>query len=113
LGGRLTGGDFRFTSPSGPAQVDAVTVAGFSVIPLAAGLAVVAVLAPRAGWVVRAAQIAGPLLAVATIAGMTLPADFDTISTISLALCHLTLVPIIVVAAAALGRSRVTAEAVP
>ncbi|WP_433796587.1 DUF6069 family protein [Actinoplanes sp. CA-252034] len=113
LVGRLAGGDFRFTSPSGPARVDAVTVVGFSVIPLAVGLAAVALLAPRAPWAVRAAQVTGPLLAVATIAGMTLPADFDTISKVSLALCHLTLVPIIVVAAAVIGRARVTAEAVP
>ncbi|GIF38979.1 DUF6069 family protein [Actinoplanes xinjiangensis] len=111
--GRLAGGSFRFTSPSGPAEVDAVTVAAFSVLPLVIGLTVVALLAPRAAWVVRAAWVAGPLLAVVTIAGMTLPADFDTISKVGLALCHLTLVPIIVVAVTALGRRAQDAVILP
>lgn len=96
--GRAAGGTFRFTSSGVPAEVDAVTVAGFSVVPLVAGLTVVALLARFAGWVVRAALVVGPLLAVGTIAVMTLPADFDTVSTTALAVCHLTLVPIVVVA---------------
>lgn len=53
---------------------------------------------------VRAALIIGPALAVLTIATMTLPADLDTTSTITLAARHLTLAPIIVVAVSALGR---------
>ena len=89
--GRAAGGTFRFTSASGPAEVDAVTVAGFSAVPLLLGLAAVALLAARAAWITRAALIAGPLLAVGTIVVMTLPADFDTVSTVTLALCHLTL----------------------
>jgi len=102
--GRAAGGTFRFTSAGAPAEVDAVTVAGFSAVPLLAGLAAVALLAPRAPWVVRAALVAGPLLAVATIAVMTVPADFDTTSTVTLALCHLTLVPITIAAVLAIGR---------
>jgi hypothetical protein len=102
--GRAAGGTFVFTAATGRAEVDALTVAGFSIVPLAAGLTAVALLAPRWRWVSRAALIAGPLLAVVTIVTMTLPADFDTVSTVSLALCHLTLVPIIVAAVTALGR---------
>jgi hypothetical protein len=103
LVGRAAGGTFTFTAGTGPAEVDAVTVAGFSAVPLAAGLTVVALLAPRVRWVTRAALIAGPLLAVGTIVTMTVPADFDTVSTVTLAVCHLTLVPVIVAAVTVLG----------
>ncbi|MFF0371579.1 DUF6069 family protein [Micromonospora sp. NPDC005087] len=102
--GRAAGGTFQFTSSSGPAEVDAVTVAGFSAIPLLIGLAVVALLAPLAAWVIRAALVVGPVLAVGTIALMTLPTDFDTASKATLALCHLTLVPITIAAVVAIGR---------
>jgi hypothetical protein len=109
--GRAAGGTFAFTAATGRAEVDALTVAGFSIVPLAVGLTVVALLASRWAWVSRAALIVGPLLAVVTIVTMTVPADFDTVSTVSLALCHLTLVPIIVAAVTALGRR--TAQPVP
>ncbi|MEU4423587.1 DUF6069 family protein [Actinoplanes sp. NPDC024001] len=102
--GRAAGGTFVFTANNGPAEVDAATVAGFSLVPLLVGLAVVALLAPRAPWVVRAAVVIGPVLAIGTIVVMTLPADFDSVSTTTLALCHLTLVPITIAAALALGR---------
>ncbi len=102
--GRAAGGSFRLTSAGATAEVDAVTVAGFSAVPLLAGLVVVALLAPRFRWVTPAALVAGPVLAVVTILVMTLPADLDTISTVTLALCHLTLVPIMVVAIRSLRR---------
>ena len=105
--GRAAGGTFRFTSAGGPAEVDGVTVAAFSVVPLLVGLVAVALLARLGAWVVRAALVIGPLLAVATIAVMTLPADLDTVSTVTLALCHLALVPVIVVAVRALDRRQV------
>jgi hypothetical protein len=96
--GRAAGATYRFTSRGEPAEVDALTVAGFTAVPLLIGLTAVALLAPRAGWVATAALIAGPLLAVATVPLMTVPADFDTASTAALAMCHLMLVPVIVVA---------------
>ena len=102
--GRAAGGDFRFTTAAGPAEVDAVTVAGFSAVPLLAGLTAVAVLAPLGAWVVRAALVIGPSLAVGTIALMTLPADFDAVSTMTLAVCHLMLVPVMITALVAIGR---------
>jgi uncharacterized protein DUF6069 len=102
--GRAVGGGFRFLSGGVPAEVDAVTVAGFSAVPLAAGLTVVALLAPRAAWAVPAALVAGPTLAIGTILLMTLPAGFDAISTVTLSLCHLTLVPITVLAVRRLAR---------
>lgn len=111
--GRAAGGSFLFTADDRRVEVDAVTVAGFSALPLALGLAAVAVLAPRFAWVVRAALIVGPALAVLTIATMTLPADLDGTSKITLAACHLTLAPIIVVAVTALGRRARRAAAGP
>ncbi|MFC0004434.1 DUF6069 family protein [Micromonospora siamensis] len=114
--GRAAGGTFRFTSPTGPAEVDAVTVAGFSAIPLLVGLSVVALLAPVTAWIARAALVVGPVLAVGTIVLMTLPTDFDTMSKVTLALCHVTLVPITlaaVVAIARRARSTIAVTAVP
>jgi hypothetical protein len=102
--GRAAGGTFRFTTPNGPAVVDGVTVAAFSSLPLLAGLVAVALLSRFGAWVVRTALIVGPLLAVATIVAMTLPTDLDATSKVTLALCHLVLVPIIIVAVRALGR---------
>jgi hypothetical protein len=107
--GRAAGGTFRFTSAGAPAEVDAATVAGFSAGPLLLGLTAVALLAPRFAWVPRAALVAGPVLAVATILAMTVPADLDATSTVTLALCHLTLVPIIVLAVRALASGARTA----
>jgi hypothetical protein len=104
--GRAAGGSFRFTSPSGPATVDAATVAGFSAVPLLAGLVAVVVLARFGSWVTRAALIVGPLLAIGTIALMTLPTDLDVTSKVTLALCHVVLVPIVLLAVPRLGRPR-------
>ncbi|MEU8818653.1 DUF6069 family protein [Actinoplanes sp. NPDC048796] len=98
--GRAAGGTFRFTTSGEPAEVDALTVAGFSAVPLLIGLTAVALLGP---WAARTALVLAPLLALATIPLLTLPADFDTVSTVTLALCHLTLVPFAVAAIRALA----------
>ena len=42
--GQLAGGTFTFTSPTGQAVVDHLTVVGFTIVPLAIGLTLVAVL---------------------------------------------------------------------
>jgi hypothetical protein len=102
--GRAAGGTFRFTSSSGPAYVDGATVAGFSAVPLLVGLVAVALLSPLGGWVIRTALVVGPLLAIGTIALMTVPTDLDVTSKVTLALCHVALVPVILVAVRALGR---------
>jgi hypothetical protein len=102
--GRAAGGTFRFTSTSGPATVDAATVAAFSAVPLLVGLVAVALLSPLGNWVIRTALVVGPLLAIGTIALMTLPTDLDATSKVTLALCHVALVPIILFAVRALGR---------
>jgi Family of unknown function (DUF6069) len=96
--GRLAGGDFSFSQGGSTARVDAITVAGFSAVPLGLGLTVVGLLARRLPWIARVAIVAAPVLAIATIGIMTIPVDLDTISTVALATCHLTLVPISIVA---------------
>lgn len=102
--GRLADGDFTFTRDASTIEVDAVTVAGFSAVPLGLGLTIVALLAPRLPWTAGVAIVVAPALAVATIAIMTLPVNLDTISTVALATCHLTLVPISIVAIRRLRR---------
>jgi hypothetical protein len=102
--GRAAGGTFRFTAANGPSEVDALTVAGFSAVPLLIGLTAVALLSRVGDWVSKAALVAGPVLALGTIVLMTLPADFDGVSKTTLALCHVMLVPITVVAVLALRR---------
>lgn len=92
--GRASGGDFTFTRAGSAMTVDAVTVAGFSAVPLGAGLALVAVLVSRVPWITAVASVVAPLLAVVTIFVMTIPVDLDRVSTVALACCHLTLVPI-------------------
>jgi len=109
--GRAAGGTFRFTSATGPAEVDAITVAGFSAVPLLTGLTAVALLAPFAAWVARAALVIGPALALGTILVMTVPTDFDKTSKAALALCHLALVPISIVAVRAIARRAQTIRA--
>lgn len=100
--GALAGGTYTFTSPAGPATVDAAVVALFTLVPLGLGLTAVAVV--RRWWpsVVTVALIVAPVLEIGTIIGMTLPADLDGPSTIALALCHLALVPVTVLALRAL-----------
>ncbi|MFI7540021.1 DUF6069 family protein [Actinoplanes sp. NPDC049599] len=102
--GRAAGGTFRFTSSGAAATVDGVTVAAFGAVPLLVGLVAVALLSPLGEGVVRTALVVGPLLAIGTIALMTVPTDLDVTSKVTLAFCHVTLVPIILVAVRALGR---------
>jgi hypothetical protein len=92
--GRASGGDFTFTRSGTAMTVDVVTLAGFSAVPLGVGLALVAVLVGRVRWIATIASVVAPLLAVVTVFVMTLPVDLDQASTVALACCHLTLVPI-------------------
>lgn len=104
--GRAGGGDFRFTSAGRPAQVDAVTVAGFTAVPLLVGMTLAAVLARVWPWVVYAGLVVAPVIALGTILVMTIPADLDDVSTITLALCHVALAPVTNFGLLALRRRR-------
>ena len=102
--GRLLGGSFRFTAPAGPTEVDALTVGGFTVVPLLVGLALAALLGRRWPWVLTVALVVAPALALVTIVVMTLPVDLDAVSTATLALCHVVLAPVAVLALLRLRR---------
>lgn len=77
-----------------------------SAVPLLIGLTVAALLSYRWVGVLRLAEVVGSVLAIATI-GLTVAADFDSATTISLSIMHLVLAPVIVVALEGL-RSRLT-----
>lgn len=94
LVGRACGGAFTYTQGGKPSRVDATAVALMSAVPALIGLMVVAWLSPRWPTVITAAKVIGPLMAVATIGLMTLPARFDTTTTLSLTAMHLTLIPV-------------------
>lgn len=85
-------------------------MAGFTAVPLLAGLTVAALVARRWPRLITVGLIAAPTLALSTIAIMTLPADLDPISTVTLALCHVVLAPVAVLA---LLRLRRRANAAP
>ncbi len=87
--GAAAGGSYDFTSTGRPAHVDVATLAGFTSIPLAAGLIIVAVLPRRWRWVDPTAIAVALLLAVGSIPAMPLAADLDTASATALTLCHL------------------------
>jgi hypothetical protein len=106
--GRATGGTFTYTQSGKPVRVDAVAVALLSLAPLASGLLLVAVIGRRWATVVPVAKVAAVVVAVATIAVMTIPADFDRRSTAFLALMHLAAIP---AALLTIGRCGATAPA--
>ena len=102
--GRLAGGSYRFTSAGAPAEVDALTVGGFTVVPLLVGLTLAALLSRRWPRLVLVALVVAPVLALVTVPLLTLPADFDRTSTLALALCHVALAVISVLALLRLRR---------
>jgi hypothetical protein len=102
--GRLAGGSYRFTAGDAAAEVDAVTVGGFTVVPLLVGLTLAALLSLRWPRVVLVALVVAPVLALVTVPLLTLPADFDGTSTVALALCHVALAVIAVLALLRLRR---------
>jgi RsiW-degrading membrane proteinase PrsW (M82 family) len=103
--GRAAGGAFTYTQSGKTSTVDAVAITFLSTGPLTVGLTLVAILSRRWPVLINAAKIASPALALATIALMTIPAHFDTTSTMFLASMHLTLIPISVLALTALAPS--------
>ncbi len=110
--GRAAGGTFAFVREGVVVEVDTATVAGFTAVPLLVGLVLVAVLGPRWPRSYGPALVVAPLLALVTIASMTIPAGFDAVSTLTLAACHLTLVPLSVVGVLGLRRAAARTRAV-
>jgi hypothetical protein len=102
--GRQLGGSYRFTLAAGPAEVDALTVGAFTVLPLLVGLTMAALLGRRWPAVLSVALVVAPALALVTILVMTVPADLDRVSTLALASCHVVLAPVAIVALLRLRR---------
>ena len=89
LAGRAIGGTFRYMQSGQLTRVDVVAVSVMSAIPLTIGLALTAWLSRPWPGVITTAKVVAPVLAVATIWVMTIPAHFDTTSTWCLAAMHL------------------------
>lgn len=94
--GALAGGSFEFTDGDEVVSAAPGGVVFLTAVSMTVGLGLAALVARRSDRLTRVAQVVGSVLAIGTI-GMTLSADFDTASTITLSLTHVTLVPIIVV----------------
>jgi hypothetical protein len=106
--GRLAGATYRFTAETGPAEIDSLTVLGFTLLPLGVALTLVAVLGRFWKWVFPVALVLGPVLELGSILGMPLPTDLDVASKVFLALCHVALVPVTLFAVLALRRRYVS-----
>lgn len=86
--GTVVGGTFDFTDGGERYHVNMLTLTGFTAIPLLVGLTVVAILARWVTWVFPVAPVVAPIAAIGTIFSMTIPADLDTTSTVTLAVAH-------------------------
>jgi membrane associated rhomboid family serine protease len=103
--GTLAGGSFDFTVDGASEHVYALLLAAFTVIPIVVGLTLVALLARWWHQVIPLALVIAPILAIGTIFIMTLPADLDTASTVTLAITHV-VVAIVTVAGVLALRGR-------
>jgi hypothetical protein len=102
--GRAFGGDFLFTNAGKSIEVDAMSVVILTTVPLVAGMTLAALLSLKWPQIIKVALVVGPALALATIATFTIPADFDTTSTTTLALTHVALVPMVILGLLAIAR---------
>lgn len=106
--GLAAGGSFEHTDAGAVVGAAPGGVVLMTVVPLGIGLTVAALLSLWWSGFVRIAQVVGALLPLATIQG-TIATDFDTASTVALALMH-----VAIAAAAVLGleviRRRTDAE---
>jgi hypothetical protein len=103
--GRLVGATFTYTQDGATVEVDAASVLIMSTIPVATGLALAAAIATRWRPMLTVAKVVAPVLAVATIGIMTIPAGFDRTSAVLLSAMHLVVVPGALHALASIGRS--------
>jgi hypothetical protein len=108
--GRACGGTFTYAQNGKAIRVDAAAVAFMSVVPLVIGLTLVGWLSRTRPTLITIAKVVAPVLAVATIGLMTIPARFDNTSTLFLATMHITLAPAAVLALGALAPRRWTSR---
>jgi hypothetical protein len=111
--GRAVSATFSYTHGGTVTRVDAAAVSLMSVLPLATGLALTALLSRRWPVLITIAKVVAPVLAVATIGATTIPAHFDTSSALCLSAMHLALIPAAVLALGACTPRRRLAPARP
>ena len=104
--GTLAGASFDFTVDGTSEHVYALLLTAFTAIPMLVGLTLVALLARWWRQVIPLALVVAPLLAIGTIFIMTLPTDFDTASTVTLAITHVVVAIVTVAGILALGAHR-------
>lgn len=109
--GRALGGQFTYQQNGAATTVDAMAVAIMTILPLSTGLVLIAWLSPRWPLLITTARVVAPLLAVGTIVLLTIPAHFDTTSTLFLATMHLALIPATLLALAVLQLARASSGA--
>ncbi|AUS31961.1 DUF6069 family protein [Rhodococcus qingshengii] len=102
--GLALGGSFEMTDQGKPASVAPGGVITLTVVPLLVGLSVAMLISLKWEPIIRIAQIVGAVVALGTIA-LTIAADFDAASTVTLALMHVVVAASVVVALEAVRRS--------
>ena len=103
--GRAPAARSTFTAPTGPAHVDPVTRRRVHApCRCTLGLAVAGSARPLVEGRVPPALVVAPVLELGSILVMTVPADLDPTSKMTLAACHVALVPVTVVAVLALRK---------
>ncbi len=105
LVGLAAGGSFEHTDAGTLKSAAPGGVVLMSVVPLAAGLSIAALLGLWWGGFLRVAQVVGGLLPLATIQG-TVVADFDAASTAALAAMHVVIAVLAVAGLEVLRRRR-------
>lgn len=101
--GSAAGASFAVLDRGTPQEISAWTVLNASVLPLAVGTGLAALLAQWWLWALRLAQVIGGGLALLTVAG-PLMADADGATRVSLALMHVMLAVTVVVILEAIRR---------
>ncbi|MEU1734190.1 DUF6069 family protein [Streptosporangium sp. NPDC020145] len=104
--GRGLGGSFVYLEAGGRPHTTTAPqgVITMTVVPMTAGLVAAALLGSRWPVMVRVAQVAGPLLALATVA-MTFTAGFDGVSQIALTSMHVVIAVVVAGALQLLART--------
>ncbi|KXO94008.1 DUF6069 family protein [Tsukamurella pseudospumae] len=104
LVGLAAGGDFTMTDEAGArASVAPGGVVLMTVAPLAVGMTAAVLLSKLWAPILRVAAVVGAAASLGTVAG-TLAADFDGASTTTLALMHVVIAAVLVIALEALYR---------
>ncbi|NGP08649.1 hypothetical protein G6038_24875 [Rhodococcus sp. 14C212] len=108
LVGLAAGGSFEVTNGGTVESAAPGGVLVMTVVPLTVGMGLAALLSLRWFGIVRVAEVVGAVAALGTIAS-TIVADFDTPSTITLALMHV-VIALVVVGGLEAMRNRIAAQ---